>query len=61
METLKRIWNFLFNYKTINSKQYIEELMTKRYGKNWFEEMIQGLRDPNVRKPVANKLGLNEK
>lgn len=58
METLKTIWNFLFNHKTICGKQWIEESMTEKYGQNWFEEMIEGLRDAEVRKSVADELGL---
>ena len=58
METLKTIWNFLFNHKTICGKQWIEESMTEKYGENWFEEMIEGFRDTEVRKSVADELGL---
>jgi hypothetical protein len=32
MKTLKTIWNFLFNHKTICGKQWIEESMNEKYG-----------------------------
>ena len=32
MKTLKTIWNFLFNHKTVCGKQWIEESMNEKYG-----------------------------
>lgn len=60
METLRDIWAFLFNRKKVCGKQWIEESMTEKYGPNWFEEMVEGLRDPEVRKSLADHLGLKK-
>ena len=54
MKKLKQI----FNRKTFCGKQYIEESMTKKYGSNWLEECLEGLRDPNVRKDLKATLKL---
>lgn len=55
------IWilNYTFS-KSINGKEHIEEYMTEKYGPNWFDEMIEGLKDPEVRKSVADHLGLKK-
>jgi len=55
------IWilNYTFS-KSINGKEHIEKYMSEKYGPNWFEEMIEGLKDPEVRKSVADHLGLKK-
>ena len=58
MKTLKTIWNFLFNYKTICGKQWIEESMTETWGEDWLEQCMEGLRNPEVRKSIADELKL---
>lgn len=60
MKTLKKIWNFMFNHKTICGKQWIENSMAEKYGENWFTEMIDGLENPEVKKSVTNILQLNK-
>lgn len=47
--------------KSINGKEHIEQYMSEKYGENWFEEMIEGLKDLEVRKSVADELGLKRK
>jgi hypothetical protein len=58
MKTLKTIWNFLFNHKTIFGKQWIEESMTEKYGADWLEQCLEGLRNPNVRAELKETLKL---
>ena len=43
MKTLKTIWNFLFNHKTIYGKQWIEDSMAEKYGEDWLEQCLEGL------------------
>lgn len=55
------IWILKYTFsKSINGKEHIEQYMTEKYGSNWFDEMIEGLRDPEVRKSVSDHLGLNK-
>jgi hypothetical protein len=58
METLKTIWNFLFNHKTICGKQWIEDSMTKKYGEDWLKQCLEGLKDPSVRDDLKETLKL---
>jgi hypothetical protein len=58
METLKTIWNFLFNHKTICGKQWIEDSMTEKYGEDWLEQCVEGLKDPSVRADLKETLKL---
>lgn len=60
METLKTIWNFLFNHKTICGKQKIEESMTEKYGKDWLEQCLKGLKNPSVRTNLKKTLKLQQ-
>jgi len=45
---------------SINGKEHIETYMTDKYGPNWFDEMIEGLRDPEVRKSISDELKLKK-
>ena len=55
------IWILIYTFsKSINGKEHIEKYMSEKYGENWFEEMIEGLKDPEVRKSVADELGLKK-
>ncbi len=45
---------------SINGKEHIEMYMTDKYGPNWFDEMIEGLRDPEVRKSISDELKLKK-
>lgn len=58
METLKTIWNFLFNHKTTCGKQWIEDSMTEKYGEDWLEKCLEGLKDPSVRADLKETLKL---
>lgn len=58
MKTLKTIWSFLFNHKTICGKQCIEDSMTEKYGEDWLEQCLNGLRNPQVRKVLKEQLQL---
>jgi len=60
METLRTIWNFLFNHKTVCGKQWIEESMTKEYGEDWLEQCMESLKDPDIRKSIAKELKLRQ-
>lgn len=44
--------------KSINGKEHIEQYMSKKYGDDWLEQCMGGLRDPEVRKSIADELGL---
>ncbi len=49
------IWILKYTFsKSINGKDHIEKYMTEKYGPNWFDEMIEGLRDPEVRKTLGD-------
>ena len=55
------IWILIYTFsKSINGKEHIEKYMSEKYGKDWFEEMIEGLKDPEVRKSVADELGIKK-
>ncbi len=55
------IWFLIYSFsKSINGKEHIEKYMSEKYGPNWFEEMIEALKDPEVRKSVADHLGLKK-
>tara|TARA_R110002167_G_scaffold12105_1_gene51894 strand:- start:64 stop:240 length:177 start_codon:yes stop_codon:yes gene_type:complete len=58
MRNLKAIWNFLFNHKTICGKQWIEESMTEKYGTDWLEQCLEGLKDTRVRAGLKETLKL---
>lgn len=58
MKTLKTIWNFLFNHKTIDGKQWIDESMTKKYGDDWLYKCLDALKDANVRVELKDTLNL---
>jgi chemotaxis receptor (MCP) glutamine deamidase CheD len=45
---------------SISGKEHIEQYMSEKYGENWFEEMVEGLRNPEVRKGIADILGLKQ-
>ena len=57
---LKTVWNFLFNHKTICGKQWIEQSMTEKYGEDWLEQCLDGLRDPEVREELRKELKLQK-
>jgi hypothetical protein len=58
MESLKTIWNFLFNHKTICGKKWIEDSMSEKYGEDWLEQCLKGLKDPSVRSDLKKTLKL---
>ena len=55
---LKTVCKFLFNHKTICGKQWIEQSMTEKYGEDWLEQCLDGLRDPEVRQELRKELKL---
>jgi len=57
MNTLKAIYDFFFG-KTINGKQWIEDSMTEKYGNDWLEQCLNGLKDKDVRKDLKDILNL---
>ena len=58
MKTFKTIWNFMFNNKTFCGKKWIKYSMSKKYGEDWFEQCFDGLRNPKIKKSIAEKLKL---
>jgi hypothetical protein len=47
--TLKTIFNFLFNHKKICGKQWIEISMGEKYGEDWLEQCLHSLKDVQIR------------
>lgn len=58
MKTLKTIFNFLFNHKTICGKQWIEDSMSAKYGEDWLEQCLSSLKNPIIRKELKETLKL---
>ena len=57
---MKKLFNFLFNYKKINSKQLIEQSMSEKYGSDWLEQCMNALRNPEVREELRKDLKLTK-
>ncbi len=60
MEILRSIWSVLFCWKKIDGKKWIEDSMTEKYGPDWLDQCIEGLKDPEVRKSLADDLKLEQ-
>jgi hypothetical protein len=52
------IIHYLYFAKKINGKEHIEKYMSEKYGEDWLEQCMNGLRDPSVRKSIADELKL---
>lgn len=53
------VWTLIYLYSpSINGKQWIEDSMTEKYGADWLEQCLEGLRNPEVRKTIADELKL---
>lgn len=53
------IWILRYTFsKSINGKNHIEQYMSDKYGDDWLEQCMEGLRDPNIRKSIADELKL---
>ena len=53
------IWFLIYSLSpSINGKEHIEQYMSEKYGEDWLEQCMEGLRNPDVRKSVADELGL---
>ena len=57
---MKKLFNLLFNYKKINSKQLIEQSMSEKYGSDWLEQCMNALRNPEVREELRKDLKLTK-
>ena len=54
---LYTIWYFLLG-KSIQSKKWIEDSMTDRYGKDWLEQCLEELKNPETRQQLKKDLKL---
>lgn len=54
---LKQVSDFFFP-KMICGKTQIENEMTEKYGSDWMEQCIAGLRNPEVREELRKELKL---
>ena len=53
------IWILIYTFsKSINGKEHIEQYMSEKYGKDWLEQCMEGLRNTEVRKSIADELRL---
>ena len=53
------IWILIYSLSpSINGKEHIEKYMTEKYGEDWLEQCMEGLRNPEVRKSISDELGL---
>lgn len=53
------VWILIYSLSpSINGKEHIEQYMSKKYGDDWLEQCMGGLRDPEVRKSIADELNL---
>ena len=43
---------------SINGKEHIEQYMSEKYGEDWLEQCMEGLRNPEVRKSITDELKL---
>lgn len=53
----RRIYDFFFP-KMICGKTYIDESMTAKWGSNWLDDCLEGLKNPEVRSQLRKDLGL---
>lgn len=58
---MKKLFNLLFNYKKINSKQLIEQSMSEKYGSDQLEQCMNALRNPEVREELRKDLKLTKR
>lgn len=55
------IWILIYTFsKSINGKEHIEQYMSEKYGKDWLEQCMESLRNPEVRKSIADELRLKQ-
>lgn len=53
------IWFLIYSLSpSINGKEHIEQYMSEKYGEDWLEQCMEGLRNPEVRNSIADELGL---
>jgi hypothetical protein len=53
----RNIYRFLFP-KMIDGKGWIEESMTAKYGTDWLDQCIEGLKNEEIRKQLRKDLNL---
>jgi hypothetical protein len=52
-------WVLIYSLSpSINGKEHIEKYMSEKYGEDWLEQCMEGLRNPEVRKSIADELKL---
>ena len=45
------IWYFLLG-KSIQSKKWIEDSMTEKYGEDWLEQCLEALKNPKIKQKL---------
>ena len=54
---MKKLYNYIIShFRTINSKQWIEQSMTEKHGADWLDQCITGLKNPEVREALRKAL-----
>jgi len=54
---LYTIWYFLLG-KSIQSKKWIEDSMTEKYGEGWLEQCLEALKNPEIKQKLKKDLKL---
>lgn len=54
---LYTIWYFLSG-KSIQSKKWIEDSMTEKYGEDWLEQCLEALKNPEIKQKLKKDLKL---
>ena len=55
------VWILIYSLSpSINGKEHIEKYMSEKYGRDWLEQCMEGLRNLEVRKSIADELGLKK-
>jgi len=53
------VWILIYSLSpSVNGKEHIENYMSEKYGKDWLEQCMEGLRNPEARKSIADELKL---
>lgn len=52
------LWYYNSKYYGMDDKKWIEDSMSEKYGDDWLDQCMDGLRDKEVRDSVAKQLKL---
>lgn len=52
-------WILIYSLSpSMNGKEHVEQYMSEKYGEDWLEQCMEGLRNAEVRKSIAYELKL---